>query len=776
MRGLVAAMFFLWGLSLSGQNRYTISGYVRDAKTGEELIGASIGVNELPTVGTATNSYGFYSLTIPQGKYTLTVRLVGYDILSFPLDLTGNLRHNFELTEKVTELNEVVVSAEKRNDNVTKNQMGVEKLNVQEIRNIPTFFGERDVLKTLQLLPGIKSAGEGNSGFNVRGGTTDQNLILLDDATVYNVSHLLGFFSVFNPDAIKDVTIYKGSVPAEYGGRLSSVLDIKMNEGSTKEFGVNGGIGLISSRLTVDGPIIKDRGSFIISARRTYADIMMRALAHANILRDTTLREPRLYFYDLTAKANYRISDNDRIFLSGYFGRDVLGITDFGFDWGNSTATFRWNHLFSNRLFSNTSLIFNDYNYTLNNGSSTRPINIVSRIRDYTIKQDYTYSSGENNQIKYGFISTFHRMVPGTITGLDTNTVRSSLPVKNSIENALYFSHEYKFSPQLSINYGLRVSEFSLTGKAPFYIYDTYNFIDSVKNVVDSTNKVKSFLRAEPRVSVSYLFDEKSSVKASYARNVQYLHLLSNSTTGSPTDMWIPSSHNTVPEISDQFAFGYFRNFSNNNYEFSAEIYYKNLLHQVDYIKGAMLIFNANVESQLIYGRGRAYGIELLIKKKYGRLNGWIGYTLSRTERKFEGINDGSWYPARQDRTHDISVVALYELPKKWTLSATWVYNTGNAVTYPKGVYFIDNRFVLLYTDRNGNRMPAFHRLDLGVSKKFEKKGKYESELAFSLYNAYSHDNAYTITFRQNETTKRIEAVQTTLFKLVPSVTYNFKF
>jgi hypothetical protein len=769
-------MLLMWGLGILGQNRYTISGYVRDSKTGEELIGASIGVNELPRIGTATNSFGFYSLTLPEGKYTITARLIGYDFLSFPLTLAGNVRENFELTEKVTELDEVVVSAEKRNDNIVKNQMGVDKLNVQAIRNIPTFFGERDVLKALQLLPGIKSAGEGNSGFNVRGGTTDQNLILLDDATVYNVSHLLGFFSVFSPDAIKDVTLYKGSVPAEFGGRLSSVLDIKMNDGSTKELGVNGGIGLISSRLTISGPIVKERGSFIISARRTYADIVMRTLARANIIRDTTLREPRLYFYDLTAKANYRISDNDRIFLSGYFGRDVLGITEFGFDWGNSTATFRWNHLFTNRLFSNTSLIFNDYNYTLNNGSSTRPINIVSKIRDYTLKQDYTYSSDENNQMKFGFITTFHKMVPGTITGLDTNTVRKSLPERNSIENAAYFSHDYRFSPGFSINYGFRVSEFSLTGVAPFYIYDTYNFIDSAKNVIDSTGRVKSFIRIEPRLSVSYLFDEKSSIKASYARNVQYLHLLSNSTTGSPTDMWIPSSYNTVPEISDQFAFGYFRNFNNDNFEFSAEVYYKNLLHQVDYIKGAMLIFNANVESQLVYGRGRAYGIELLIKKKYGRLNGWIGYTLSRTERKFEGINDGSWYPARQDRTHDISIVAVYELPRKWTLSATWVYNTGNAVTYPKGVYYIDNRFVLLYTDRNGNRMPAYHRLDLGVSKKFAKKGRFESELVFSLYNAYSHDNAYTITFRQNETTKRIEAVQTTLFKMVPSVTYNFKF
>jgi hypothetical protein len=421
-------------------------------------------------------------------------------------------------------------------------------------------------------------------------------------------------------------------------------------------------------------------------------------------------------------------------------------------------------------------LVFNDFNYTINNGSTTHPINIISKIRDYTVKQDYQYSSGNNNQIKFGFISTFHRMVPGTITTSDTNTIRKSLPIRNSVENAIYFSHDFRISSKLTANYGLRISEFSLLGTAPFYIYDSYNLIDSVKNVVDSTRKVKSFIRPEPRASLSYVLNEKNSLKVSYARNVQYLHLLSNSTTGSPTDMWIPSSYNTVPEISDQLAFGYFRNFKNNNYEFSAEVYYKNLLHQVDYIKGAILNFNANVESQLIYGKGRAYGLELLLKKKYGRFNGWISYTLSRTERRFEGINDGNWYPAKQDRTHDISVVAVYDLPRGWTLSGTWVYNTGNAVTFPKGAYMIGSNIVFLYTDRNADRMPAYHRLDLSATKQFAKKGHFESSLNFSLYNAYMHDNAYMITFSQNETTKQIEAVQTTLFRIVPSITYNFKF
>lgn len=761
---------------LSGQSKFTISGYVRDAGSGEELTGASISVSELPSAGIMTNSYGFYSLTIPGGKYTLKVHYIGYETFTLSLNLTKSVTQNFSLTEKVRQLNEVVVTSEKRNENVTKNQMGAEKVTMQEIKSLPAFFGERDVLKTIQLLPGIKSAGEGNTGFYVRGGTSDENLIQLDGATVYNASHLLGFFSVFNPDAIKDVTIYKGPIPAEYGGRLSSVLDIGMKEGNDREFAVNGGIGLISSRLTVEGPIKKEKGSFIISARRTYADIILHSLVGLNLIRDSTLKNSKLYFYDLNLKANYRITDKDRIFISGYFGKDILGITDFGFNWGNATATLRWNHLFSNKLFSNTSLIYNDFSYILNNGSSVSPINVVSKIRDYTIKQDYQYFPSDKGQVKFGFISTFHKMVPGTITSADSNIIRRSLPVKNSLENALYISYEYNILPKLSVNMGLRMSEFTLSGPGPFYIYDTYNFIDSVKRIVDSTGSVKSYFEPEPRFSVNYVMNSKNSLKASYSRSVQYLHLLSNSTTGSPTDMWIPSSYNTAPETSDQVSLGYFRNFKDNNYEFSAEVYYKNLLHQVDYIKGAQLILNANVESQLIYGRGRAYGLELFIKKKYGRFNGWIGYTLARSERMFDGINDGNWYPAKQDQTHDISVVTMYQLPRSLTFSAAWVYYTGNAVTFPKGAYLIDDRPVLLYTERNGNRMPAYHRLDLSLEKQFKTKGKYESSLNFSIYNAYMHDNAYSITFRQNEQTKQIEAVQTTLFKIVPSITYNFKF
>ena len=775
-KGLVLFLFVMVCLIAFPQGKFTISGYVRDTKTGEELIGAIVSVKELPTIGISTNSYGFFSLTLPAGSYNVKAQFVGYEPVIQTITLDKSIKSNFSLGEKVTELDEVLVTSERRNDNVTKNQMGVEKLNIQEIKGIPTFFGERDILKTIQLLPGIKSAGEGNSGFYVRGGTTDQNLILLDEATVYNASHLLGFFSVFNSDAIKDVTVYKGSIPAEYGGRLSSVLDVNMKDGNSKDYSVNGGIGLISSRLTVEGPIVKDKGSFMISGRRTYADIVMHAMANVNILKDSTLKTAQLYFYDLNAKANYRFGNKDRVYISGYFGKDVLGITNFGFNWGNSTATMRWNHLFTDQLFSNTSFVFNDFNYTLNNGSTRNPINIISKIRDYTLKQDYQYIPNTNSQYKFGFISAFHNMVPGTIINTDSNTNRQSLPIKNSIENAIYFSHDYKFTSNLSINYGVRLSEFTLLGPAPFNIYAEYNYIDSVKPIIGTTNKTKSFWEPEPRFSVSFMLNSESSIKAAYARNVQYLHLLSNSTSGSPLDMWIPSSHNTVPETSDQISLGYFRNFDDNNYEFSAEIYYKDLNHQVDYINGAQLTFNANPESQLTYGKGRAYGLELFVKKKYGRFNGWIGYTLARSERNIPGVNNSQWYPAKQDRTHDLSIVGMYELSKKWSVSATWVYYTGNAVTFPTSAYFIDNRLTFGYTGRNGNRMPAYHRLDLGATCQLRKRGRYESDLTFSIYNAYAHDNAYSITFRQNDITKQIETVQTTLFKIIPSITYNFKF
>ncbi len=751
------------------QQKYTISGYIKDGKTGENLIGATVTFKELKGKGTGTNAYGFYSITLPTGHYQMTAQFIGYAPLIQPINLNQSLKQNFSLNEQISTLDEVVVSGQRRDENITKTTMGVQKLNTSEIKNIPVLFGENDVLKTIQLLPGIKPVGEGSSGFNVRGGSSDQNLILLDEATVFNASHLLGFFSVFNSDAIKDITVYKGNEPAEYGGRLSSVLDIKMNDGNDQKTVVSGGIGLISSHLSVESPIVKDKGSFMITARRTYADLFLKLSS------DTTKNTTRLYFYDINAKASYKLNSNNRIYLSGYFGKDLISLKNtFGINWGNVSGTIRWNHLFSDRLFSNTSLIFSNYDYkiNINNGSK---INIISRIQDYGLKEDLQFYIQSNSTLKFGFNSIYHKIIPGVIT-TDNNVDLKNLTNKFDWENSVYLSHQYRFSEKFNVEYGARLTSFSALGPGNFYTYDANGNITNITEY-HTGEFVRTYLNLEPRLSMDYLIDATSSVKASLSRNVQNLHLLSNTTSGNPTDLWISSSNNVKPELADQFSIGYYRNFSDNKYEFSVESYYKNLQNQIDYKNGAELIFNENVESQILFGKGRAYGLELFLKKKQGRFNGWISYTLSRTERKFDTINNGNYFPAKQDRTHDLSLVGMYELNKSWTFSATWVYYTGNAVTYPTGKYEIENRTMFLYSDRNASRMPAYHRLDLGATWISRKSKKFESSWNFSVYNAYGRENAYIISFRDSKSDpSKTEAVQTTLFKMIPSVTYNFKF
>ncbi len=757
---------------VSAQTKYTISGFVRDAKTGEELIGASILIKEMPAIGTTTNAYGFYSISIPEGTYNIISQFIGFDLQNKQLKLNGNTVQNFTLSEKATKLEEIVVAAEKKDENITKNLMSVEKINIQEIKNIPVIFGEKDILKTIQLLPGVKSAGEGNSGFYIRGGAADQNLILLDEAIVYNASHLLGFFSVFNADAIKDVTLYKGGQPAEYGGRLSSVLDIKTKDGNDKQYGVEGGLGLISSRLKIDGPIVKDKGSFTINGRRSYADLFLK------LAKDSAMRQRKLYFYDFNAKVNYRINEKNRIFLSGYFGKDILGFGDqMGIDWGNKTGTLRWNHVVSSKLFSNTSLIFSNYDYNINTRLAGTDGEIVSRIQDYNIKQDFQYFSNTKSKFKFGLNSIYHKIIPGAIiTKSDSSISELNLKHKQALENAIYFTHELKPSGIFSFEYGIRFTSFSTLGAGDFY---TYNSLGETIDTASYTKGefVTTYYNIEPRFSANFILNEKSSIKAAYGRNTQNLHLLSNSTSGNPTDLWIPSSNNVKPEIADQISMGYFRNFKNNAFEFSTEVYYKYLQNQIDYKDGAELRFNENAESQLLFGTGRAYGIELFLKKKYGRFNGWVGYTFAKTEKKIAGINKGEYYPAKQDRTHDISIVGIYELSKKLTVSATWVFYTGNAVTFPSGKYEVAGQLVNYYTERNGYRMPTYHRLDLGLTWQRKKTEKFESSWNFSLYNAYGRENAYTITFQEdpNDPTKT-QAVQTTLFRWVPSITYNFKF
>lgn len=768
-------LFFLMGLGLtvSGQERLTISGNVIDADNGEELIGATVLVQGLGTGG-VTNEYGFYSLTIPPGEYRLVISFVGYETVTRSILLDQNLKINQELVPQSRNLDEVVVSSERPDENYQSTTMGVNRLDVREIEIIPVLLGERDVIKTLQLLPGIKSS-EGGGGFFVRGGGADQNLILLDEAPVYNASHLLGFFSVFNSDAIKDLSIYKGHIPAEYGGRASSVLDIIMKEGNSKAFNASGGIGLISSRLAVEAPIVRDKGSFIISGRRTYADVFLK------LSNDEDLSQSILYFYDLNAKANYRLGENDRIFVSGYFGRDKFGFSDvFGFDWGNTTTTFRWNHLFNDKLFLNSTILYSDYNYNVNIGGDEGKENgfdITSAIRDFSIKEDFEYYIHPTNTLKFGANLIRHKFKPGAITTDANSQVNASrLQQKHAWEGAIYLSEEMEVSEKFKANYGLRYSLFSQIGPGFIFSYDQDGEVDEIRDFSQG-ELVKSYGGLEPRIGLTYLLGGASSVKASFGRNRQYLHLLSNSTSGTPIDLWIPSSNNVKPQIVDQYAAGYYRNFKDNAWEGSVEIYYKDMKNQVDYKTGAELVYNENVESQLLFGKGWSYGAEFFLKKNTGRLTGWLSYTWSRTERKFLGIDQGQVYPANQDRPHDLSLVSIFQLNNKWSFSASFVYYTGNAVTYPIGKYAVEGKVINLYDKRNASRYPDYHRLDLGITRKLKEKENFESSLNLSVYNVYARKNAYSVNFREvAEDPTRTEAVKLALFSILPAITYNFNF
>lgn len=772
LRRLLTVLAFCSSLvAQAQQKKYTINGTIKSKASGETLIGAIVKIAEIPSVGAATNEYGFYSITLPQGEYTLSISYLGYDPVEEKISLNADLTKNVTLAEAGKELKEVVIKSEREDANVTRNEMGVMKLDMRTANKLPVIMGEKDILKTVQLMPGIKSAGDGNSGFYVRGGGADQNLILLDEAPVYNASHLLGFFSTFNSDAIKDVTVYKGSMPAEYGGRLSSVLDIKMNEGNNQKYHVSGGIGLISSKLNVEGPIQKGKSSFLVTGRRTYADMFLK------LSNDEQLKKSKLYFYDLNAKLNYSINDKNKLYLSGYFGRDVLGVNNlFGFDWGNTTGTLRWSHIASSKLFSNTSLIFSDYRYNISITTNGFDFDIKSKIQDWNLKQEFQYYASTRHTVKFGLNSIYHTITPGNISAKGGGVNSTFIENRYAWENAIFVADEWKVSEKIGVNAGVRLSSFSALGPGTYY---TYN---SAGEKTDSTTYnsgefVKTYIVPEPRLAVNYKLNDVSSVKAAYVRSAQYLHLMSNANTSSPTDLWVPSSPNIKPQIADQYSLGYYRNFKDNLFEFSAEVYYKNMQNQIDYKNGAELNVNANIENELLYGDGRAYGIELFFKKRYGRFNGWVGYTLSRTERQVNGINNNNWYPARYDRTHDISLVGLYDLTDRWTVSAIWVYNTGNAITYPAGKYQVDGQVYYYYTDRNASRMPAYHRLDIGATyTKITKRGR-ESSWAFSVYNAYNRYNPFSIEFQTNKNNpQQTQAVQTSLFGIVPSITYNFKF
>jgi len=768
---LVSAMImsiFVSGSAAQVSETYTFSGTIRNSESGEVLIGATVIVRELRNTGASSNAYGFYSITLPAGIYTVNVQYLGFKTTTDTIDLNHDRIINFILAPQPIAEREVVVSGERHNTNVTSTNISSNNLQVQEVKAIPVILGEQDILKTIQFLPGIEAAGEGSTAFYARGGSADQNLILLDEAPVYNPSHLLGYLSIFNPDAINDVTVVTGGIPAQYGGRLSSVVDIRTDDGNDKQFGATGGIGLLDSRLTVDGPIVKDQGSFIISGRRTYLDLFLR------LSKDTTLNRVRLYFYDLNAKANYTLGDKDRLFLSGYFGRDNFDYPDvFGFNWGNATATLRWNHIFGDKFFSNTSLIYSDYEYTNDVGASPNQFEITSGIEDAHFKTDFEYFMNSANTIDFGINSIYHTFFPGAITSGPASSINNlSLENKYALENAAYISHQASVLSDLKLDYGLRVSSFSLLGPGTTFSYDDLGDVLDTASYGPGKN-IKTYVSLEPRIALTFILNQESSIKSSYDRTAQYLHLLSNSTSTNPSDLWIPSTNNVPPEYADQVDLGYFRNFDEDEYESSLVLYYKLMRNVIDYRNGADLQLNPTIESLLLYGTGWSYGAELLVKKKVGPVAGWLSYTLSRTEERFAQINNGNTFPATQDRTHDFSIVVTYDYNDTWTFGATWVFYTGNAVTFPSGNYMIDGRLVPYYTSKNAYRMPAYNRLDLSATWTLNK----HSNLNFSVYNAYNRQNPYSIIFQQNpDNPNQTQAVQTTIFPIMPSVTYNFNF
>ena len=750
---------------IKAQEITTVNGTVKDKLTGESITGAVIKIDQLANVVITSNEYGFYAISLPKGKYDLRISFVGYEEKRVPIVLNGPFIANVFLESK-NQLTEVVVVTKRKDENLTKAQMGTETLNMQSISKVPVIFGEKDVLKTIQLLPGVKSAGEGNSGFYVRGGAADQNLILLDEAPVYNASHLLGFFSTFNSDAIKDATLIKGNGPAQYGGRLSSVLDVKMKEGNNKNYTYNGGLGLISSRLSIEGPIQADKSSFILSGRRTYADVFLKATEK--------FKDNILYFYDLNAKANYKIDDKNRIYFSGYFGQDELGLgSSFRINWGNKTGTIRWNRIVNNKLFLNTSFIYSDYSYNVGLKNGETNFNVNSNIKDVNLKQDYTFYLNPKNTIRYGFNSILHTITPSVFSGTVNNNINKV--GRNGLENAVYFNNNFKANQQLTLDYGVRISAYSIMGGD---IYNVYNDNVITQSILLQKNEFgKTYINIEPRFTSNYRINDLSSLKVAYARNVQHLHLLSNATAASPSDQWIGNSYNIKPELADQTSIGYARNFINNTYELGAELYYKVMQNQLDYKDGTNINTIADVESALLYGVGRAYGFEFLAKKKTGLFSGWISYTLSKTERKIAGINGGNWYNAKQDRTHDVSIVTILELNPKWTVSGVFVYSTGNAVTFPTGKYAFGEQNIYQYANRNANRMPDYHRLDLSVTYENKNKKNNVGSWNFSLYNVYGRENAYRISFQDDPLdNSKTQIIQTALFRWVPSITYNFKF
>jgi hypothetical protein len=758
----------------------TLSGHIHDKSTGEDLIGATVYVKEIKS-GTTSNIYGFYSISLVSGQYTVVYSYVGFTPLEKTFDLKENITFDVDLTMANQELEGVVITGEAVNANVTQAEMSSIKMDTKTIKQIPALMGEVDIIKAIQLLPGVQSISEGSSGFSVRGGSLDQNLIQLDEATVYNASHLMGFFSVFNNDAIKDVKLYKGDIPASSGGRLSSLLDVRMKDGNTKRFSGTGGIGTISSRLTLEGPIVKDKASFIVSGRRTYADIFLKLNS------DPAINDNTLYFYDFNAKVNYEMNENNRLFISAYYGKDVFKNPDFKMMWGNSTLTMRWNHLFSKRLFSNFTILYSKFDYELGvpEGSSSS-FEWIANLRDYGAKADFTYYLNTNNTIKFGTSSTYHNFIPGTARGLGSEAFLTEYVVENNnaLESAIYLSNEQKIGSRLIAKYGLRYSHFVNIGEATIYNYDDhYELVDST--VYGKGDLFSPYGGFEPRLGITFLINEFSSVKASYSRTRQYIHLAQNSTAGTPLDIWFPSSPNVDPQVADQYALGYFRNFRQNTIETSVEGYYKKFDHSVDFKDHAELLLNKLYEGELRFGEGQAYGLEVYFRYEIKKFSGWVSYTLSRTERNTntryieDGINSNSTYLASWDKPHNVAIVLNYNMSKRLIMGATWVYNTGSAVTFPVGRIQVGEQYIPIFSERNGYRMPDYHRLDVSVTLLGkEKPGKnWNWDLNFSAYNAYARKNPWVINFKSEpDNPNETYAEMIYLFSIVPSVTFNFRF
>lgn len=782
LRSLLVLTLILISLAARSQEKVTLNGYVKDADNGEELIGVTVYIPQLKA-GTVTNDYGFYALTVPKGTYTVQYSYVGYKIQEVTIELQQNVSRNIDLPAEAELMQEVVIEEKPLNENVVAVQMSKNTININQVRKLPALFGEIDIIKNIQMLPGVVSAGEGSSAFFVRGGSADQNLILIDEAPVYDPSHLFGLFSVFNADVIKDSEIYKGGIPARFGGRLSSILDVRTKDGNNKQFEGSGGIGSMASRLAVEGPIVKDKASYIVSARRSYVDLFLRAANEDNLV----------HFYDVNAKVNWKHNNSNRFFLAFYTGRDVFSFgDDFGFAWGNMTGTFRWNHLFNEKLFLNTSVIASNFDYKLELNDAINGFEWVSNLQELSVKNDLSYAIGTRNELSFGYHLTGRRFSPGEInpTGSSSFFAPQKQQHMYALDHAFYVSNLQRLTDKITLDYGVRLSIFQSVGKGDVYLYEDPQ--DNIKRArtdtlhYDAWETIKSYVNLEPRVGIRYMLKEGQSLKVSYNRMVQNTHLMSAGTVPVPFNTWNPSSYYLKPQVADQVAAGYFRNFMDNQLEFSVEVYYKDVKNVTDFADNAQLFFNKDLSTEYRQGKSWSYGTEWMVSKTRGKLTGMLSYTWSKTMREIPGVNRGAEFPANHDRRNAVNIQAAYDLNDKWTFGATFNYSTGRPFTLSSGKYEYGTYNPDVIVERNSYRLPDFHRLDLSATLNPRKNAnrRWKGQWVFSLYNAYNRQNPFTIYTRTKKDddgeiigdgTEK-EARMIYLFPILPSVTYNFKF